>query len=143
MFYCSLPGTSQKTTALRRPVTKALALQGCIMKFAEFDDEKLLNVVKPLAEHTEKSWNKKSYEDFCLYLSDQFPEEEFNRQLEDSYDEFGIHTITSLVAIHRNPENVIVIWQVDFEKRKEPGLLMYCFIESEDKALIGGCTYHT
>jgi hypothetical protein len=122
---------------------KTLASQGCIMKFSELDDKELLDVVKPLAEHTEKSWNNKSYEDFFYYLSDQFSEEEFNRQLENSYDEFGIHTITDLVAIHRNPENVIILWQVDFERRKEPGLLMYCFIESEGKALIGGCTYHS
>ena len=112
------------------------------MKFLTLDDKELLQVVKPLAEHTENSWNQKSYEDFCHYLSDPFPEEEFSRQLKDSYDEFGIHTITDLVVIHRNPENVVVIWQVSFEKREEPGLLMYCFIEREGKALIGDCSYH-
>ena len=46
------------------------------------------------------------------------------------------------MALHRNPENVIVIWKVDFEKRKEPGLLMYEFEEHEGKVLISGCTYH-
>lgn len=122
--------------------SKALALQGCNMNFLKLDNKELLSVVKPLAEHTENSWNKKIYEDFCLYFSGQFPEKEFNRQLEDSYDKFGIHTITDFVAIHRNPDNVIVLWQVDFEKREEPGLLMYCFIESGGEVLIAGCTYH-
>ena len=113
------------------------------MKFSELNDKELLQAVKPLAEHTEAAWNNKSYGDFCHYLSEQFPEEEFNRQLEDSYDELGAHTLKDLVAIHRNPENVIAIWKVDFEKRKDQGLLMYCFIEVEGKPLIAGCTYHS
>ncbi|MBL4881585.1 MAG: hypothetical protein JKX82_09705 [Oleispira sp.] len=117
------------------------------MKFTKLDDKELLDVVKPLAEHTENSWNQKSYEGFCRFLYEGNPdgrlsEEEFNHQLEESYDTFGIHTIAELVVIHRNPENVIVIWKVDFEKRKELGLLMYRFIEHEGKALIDGCTYH-
>ncbi len=113
------------------------------MKLVKLDDKELLHVVNPLAEHTENAWNTKSFQDFCYFLSSEFPEEEFNRQLKESYDEFGIHTISDLVAIHRNPENVIVIWRVDFEKRNESGLLIYCFIESEGKVLISGCTYHS
>ena len=117
------------------------------MKFVELTDKEILDVVKPLAEHTENSWNQKDYEGFChFHLIDDpekvFPEEEFNRQIEESYDTYGIHTIAELVAIHRNPDHVIVIWKVGFENRKEPGLLIYGFKEYEGQVFVEGCSYH-
>jgi len=118
------------------------------MKFLELNDKEIIEIVKPLAEHTENSWNQKNYVDFCHYFLEEtpdrkFPEDEFNRQLEESYDEFGIHTISEFVALHRNPTNVIVIWKVEFENRKEPGLLTYVFEEYESKVLISGCNWRT
>ena len=114
------------------------------MKFSELSDQEVLNLVKPLAEHTENSWNQKDYEGFCrFHLTDEiFPEEEFNRQIEESYDTYGIHTIAELVAIHRNPDHVIVIWKVNFEHRKEPGLLIYGFKEHQGQMFVEGCSYH-
>jgi len=117
------------------------------MKFEDLSDQEILDIVKPLAEHTENSWNQKNYDGFCLYLLEEspeqrFPEEEFYRQIEESYDTYGHHTIADLVVIHRNPDHVIVIWKVDLEKRNEPGLLIYGFKEHEGKMLIEGCSYH-
>lgn len=117
------------------------------MKFIELSDKEIITIVKPLAEHTESSWNQKNYDGFCRYLLEKspdhkFPEEEFNKQIKESYDAYGSHTISEFVALHRNPENVIVIWKVDFEKRKDRGLLMYEFEEHEGKVLISGCSYH-
>jgi len=118
------------------------------MKFVELSEEEIITIVRPLAEHTENSWNLKSYDNFCRYLigdksGHQFPEDEFNKQIEENYDMYGRHTISKMVTLHRNPKNLIVLWEVDFEKRKEPGLLMYQFEEYEDKILISGCSYHT
>ena len=53
------------------------------MKFIELSDKEIITIVKPLAEHTESSWNQKSYDDFCRYLLEnnpyhKFPEEEFD-----------------------------------------------------------------
>jgi len=117
------------------------------MKFIDHTEKEILDIVEPLAEHTENAWNQKNYDGFCRYFLEEspeqrFPEEEFNKQIEESYDTYGSHTISEFVALHRNPENVIVIWKVDFEKRKEPGLLMYEFEEHEGKVLISGCSYH-
>ncbi|MFC3152285.1 hypothetical protein ACFOEK_14715 [Litoribrevibacter euphylliae] len=116
------------------------------MDITKLNDEELLKIVKPIAEHTENAWNEKSYEGFCKYLlkaapGQLIPEEVFNHQLENEYDRYGLHTIADLVAIHRNPDNVVVMWKVNFEKRPEPGLLMYCFIQYEDEVLIDGCIY--
>lgn len=117
------------------------------MKYASLSDAEILKIIKPLAEHTEGSWNRKDYDEFCKYLltespDKRLPEEEFNRQIEESYDTYGIHMISELVAIHRNPDNVIVIWKVNFEKREEPGLLIYGFKEHQGRILIEGCSYH-
>lgn len=113
------------------------------MESKELSDKEILDIVRPLAEHTENSWNEKNYSEFCRYLIDDgFPEEEFNRQIEENYDVYGRHTIADLVAIHRNPDHVIVLWRVDLEKRKEPGLLIYGFRERDGQVLIEGCSYH-
>ena len=117
------------------------------MDLIKLSDEEILKKVKPLAEHTENAWNQKNYEEFCRFLQAEkpehtFPEEEFKRQLKESYDIYGFHTMGEFVALHRNPENVIVLWKIHFEKRKEPGLLIYQFKEYEGKILISGCSYH-
>lgn len=129
------------------PVTQALALRGDDMKLLKLSDKEILDIVFPLAEHTENSWNQKNYEGFCLHhLKEKtehiFPKEEFNRQIEESYDIYGYHEIGDFVALHRNPENIIVLWKVKFEKRKEPGLLIYGFTERDGDVFIEGCSYN-
>ncbi|WP_261841401.1 hypothetical protein [Aliamphritea ceti] len=117
------------------------------MKTKGLSDKEILDLVQPLAEHTEQSWNNKNYSGFIQYFIDEnpsenFPEEEFNRQIEENYDSYGKHTISDLVAIHRNPDHVIVLWKVKLETRKEPGLLIYGFRERVGNVLIEGCSYH-
>jgi len=117
------------------------------MKLDKLSEKEIIEIVKPLAEHTENSWNQKNYDGFCRYLLKEnpeqgFPEDEFNRQIEESYDTFGHHTIGDLVTVHHNPDNIIVIWKVEFENREAPGLLIYSFKEFEGKVLIDGCSYH-
>jgi hypothetical protein len=117
------------------------------MDSRDLSDKEILDIVKPLAEHTENAWNEKNYNEFIRYFyeespSDTFPEEDFKRQIEENYDIYGKHTIADLVAIHRNPDHVIVLWKVELEKRKEPGLLIYGFKERAGQVLIEGCAYH-
>ena len=119
--------------------------------YENLTDDEVLAIVKPLAEHTENSWNQKDYQGFCRYLlensseggcEEHFPEAEFQRQLEENYPLHGDHKISDLVTIHRNPDHVIVIWKVTLEKRPEPGLLIYGFREHDGEILIEGCSYH-
>jgi len=117
------------------------------MNFYDLSDEGILDLVKPLAEHTENSWNQKNYDEFCRFFLEEnpeqkFPEDEFNRQIEESYDTYGAHTIADLVNMHRNPDYVIVIWKVGLENRRELGLLIYGFREHEGSMYIEGCSYH-
>lgn len=79
---------------------------------------------------------------FCRYLLEdlehKITEKKFNEQINKNYNTFGKHSITGFVALHRNPENVIIIWKVGFEKRQESGLLMYRFKEYDSKMLVEG-----
>lgn len=118
-----------------------------MMESTGLTDKEILDIVLPLANHTENSWNEKNYSEFIRYFieedpSEHFHEEEFNRQIEESYEEYGKHTIADLVTIHRNPDNVIVIWKLDLENRIEPGLLIYGFKNRDGQVLIEGCSYH-
>ena len=117
------------------------------MESKGLSDKEILDLVQPLAEHTEKAWNDKNYRDFIQYFIDEnpsehFQEEEFNRQIEESYDTYGKHTIADLVTIHRNPDHVIVLWKVALEHRQDPGLLIYGFRERDGQILIEGNSYH-
>lgn len=117
------------------------------METKGLSDKEILDRVKPLAEHTEKAWNDKNYAEFIRYFIDEnpeehFPEAEFNRQIEENYDTLGKHTLADLIAIHRNPDHVIVLWKVQLEKRSEPGLLIYGFREHQGRICIEGCSYH-
>ncbi|MCG8609269.1 MAG: hypothetical protein MI864_01920 [Pseudomonadales bacterium] len=117
------------------------------MRTEGLSDNEILDIVQPLAEHTENAWNGKNYTEFVRYFLEEDPEAhfleaEFNQQIEESYDTYGKHTITDLVAIHRNPDHVIVLWKVQLENRPEPGLLIYGFREHKGEVRIEGCTYH-
>ena len=115
------------------------------MRLTELKDSEILDIVKPLAVHTEESWNAKDYDSFCRYIREdpehEFTEENFNNQVKENYDTYGKHTIAELVTLHRNPDNIIIIWKVEFDKRKEPGLLTYKFKEKDNEVLIEMCTY--
>ena len=88
------------------------------MKLLELSDNELMDRVKPLAQHAEESWNKKSYKKFCRYIFEdpehKFIEQNFNKQINENFDTYGNHTIGEFVALHRNPENVIILWKVNF-----------------------------
>ena len=46
------------------------------------------------------------------------------------------------MTIHINPTNVIIIWEIDFEKRSEPGLGVYRFIETNGNIEVESSLHH-
>ena len=73
----------------------------------------------------------------CLKLSENFYE-----QIENNYDRLGMHTVKDFVVLHRNPENIVIMWKLGIEKRSEPGLIVYKFQDHNNKIVITGCTFH-
>ena len=100
-------------------------------------DNEILNIVKPIAENMENGWNENNYFKFSRdQTSDMkiaIDLTEFEKQRNESYPELGNHKLIDLVALHKNPDNLIVIWKMEFAKRKEPGLCIYYFKERNKK----------
>ena len=109
-------------------------------------DNELIDTLLPLAESMEEGWNQKNYDMFinnaAAEAKEAFTISHFNKEIERSYDKLGKHTIQNVVMLHKNPDNIIVIWKVKYEKRKEPGLLIYHFEERNNKIVISGSTNH-
>ncbi len=116
------------------------------MNFTEMSDNEILTIVRPLAEHTENAWNEKNYENFCQYLllepDHDFTPENFYEQIERNYERLGLHTVKEHIAIHKNPDNAVVMWKLGIENRAEPGVIIYIFTEHENEIVITGCTLH-
>ncbi len=116
------------------------------MNLIEMSEKEILDLVTPLAEHTEKAWNDKNYEMFCEHLliepEHDFTSDNFYDQIKRNYDKWGLHTVKDFIALNRNPENIVVMWELGIENREEPGVIIYKFTEHENKIVITGCTFH-
>lgn len=44
------------------------------MKIIDHTEKEILDIVEPLAEHTENAWNQKNYDGFCHYFLEESPE---------------------------------------------------------------------
>jgi len=109
-------------------------------------DEEILNALTPLAIDMENGWNENNYQKFSLNMTDDFRNqvdlEEFNKQRNEAYPKLGNHELSNLVVLHKNPDNIIIIWKMKYEKRNELGLAMYYFKELNDKIVIIGSMFH-
>ena len=99
-----------------------------------------------MATNLESGWNENDYNKFSHDLSQDMKEgvtiSEFNSQRDDAYSNLGNHLLSELVTIHKNPDNIMAIWKIKFEKRNEPGLGIYRFKEINNKLLIVGAMFH-
>lgn len=116
------------------------------MELLDQQQSDIINTLLPLAKNMEEGWNSKNYEMFMRDASagakNVFTKALFNKELERSYEKLGKHTVGDFVTMHKNPHNIIIIWKLIFEKRSEPGLLIYHFEEIDNNLLISGATYH-
>ena len=116
------------------------------MKFTELSDQEILEIVTPLVVDTENAWNNKNYKMFCQHLlidpEHEFTSENFYAQIEKKHTRLGAHTVKDCIALHRNPDNIVVMWEVGIECRDEPGVIIYKFTEQKNKIVITGCTFH-
>ncbi|MFW2373389.1 MAG: hypothetical protein ACN4GM_09745 [Gammaproteobacteria bacterium] len=116
------------------------------MKLLSNTDNEILNTLIILAENMENGWNENDYVKFSKDQTDEFRKQvdihEFNKQRNDAYGQLGSHEIIDFVTLHKNPDNIIIIWKMKFEKRDEHGLAIYYFKEINDKAVISGAMFH-
>ena len=116
------------------------------MKLLNKSDEEILNVLTPLAINMENGWNENNYDKFSLNMTDDFRNQvdlkEFDKQRNATYPKLGSHELSNLVELHKNPDNIIIIWKMKYDKRNELGLVVYYFKEINDKIVIIGSMFH-
>jgi len=109
-------------------------------------DVEILNALTPLAENMENGWNENNYDKFSIDITDDFRNQvnmhEFERQRNISYPKLGNHKLAELVTLHRNPDNIIIIWKLKYENRNELGLAVYHFKEINNRIQIIGSMFH-
>lgn len=116
------------------------------MSLQDSEDKEILEAVKPIAEQLEAGWNENDYQKFIKHVAIDKKESidinNFNKQRTESINVLGKSTLGQLVKIHKNPNNIVIIWEILFEKRPEPGLGVYRFIESNGTITVESSLHH-
>ena len=101
------------------------------MQHLTLTDNEILNIVKPIAENMENGWNENNYfkvsRDQTSDMKIAIDLTEFEKQRNESYPKLGNHKLIDLVALHKNPDNLIVIWKMSLQKEKNLGFAFLFF----------------
>jgi len=116
------------------------------MSIQELEEKELIELLTPIAQELESGWNDNNYEKFIHHVAKDMRESidinNFNKQRTEVITKLGKSTLGQLVKIHRNPNNVVIIWEIEFEKRPEPGLGVYRFIETNGTVKVESSLHH-
>ena len=116
------------------------------MEILKLSDEGIVNVVTPIALQMEEAWNNNNYDKFLEHVSlesrNKIDHASFISQRDEAIPELGKNTLKEIVTLHKNPDNVIVIWKVKFEKREETGLRIMFFKENNGRVVVDSSTCH-
>lgn len=63
---------------------------------------------------------------------------DFHKQRKEIMSELGKHLKMDFVAIHKNPDNLIVMWRLFFTHREMSALVTYIFCENKGQLQIAG-----
>ena len=110
-------------------------------------DQEILVIVSPMVERMLLGWDENDYAKFTSHFSDKFlqliTKEEFDKQRGTTFPQLGKHTNLKFIHIHRNPDNVVVIWEIAYTGRSMPALALCVFIKVEHgfvMSAVGLCT---
>lgn len=116
------------------------------MNIQDSSESEILDIVTPIAIALESAWNDNNYEKFIQHVAadkrDSLDINNFNRQRTEAINELGKSTLGRVVATHKNPENIVIIWEILFEKRAEPGIGVYRFSESHGTINVESSLHH-
>ncbi len=104
------------------------------MSIQESNVDEILEVVTPIAKQLETGWNENNYDKFIQHVAsdkkDSIDKDSFTKQRTEAIKELGKSTLGQPIKVHKNPNNVVVIWEILFDKRPEPGIGIYRFVET-------------
>ena len=110
------------------------------MSLLDKPDNEIIDLALPLVESMESGWDNDNYFVFTKSFSDSMKniitEENYNNQRKHIFPILGKHKCLELLILHRNTDNVTIIWKMYCEKREEPILLMCSFKDENNRISI-------
>ena len=99
-----------------------------------------LSVLTPIAQSMQVGWDEDDYEQFSEYFSENMKGyvdvENYSKQREEIFPDLGKHKKIELLATHKNPDEIIVMWRLYCTNRDTPALITYFFKENDGKVEI-------
>ncbi len=109
------------------------------MEIMELPDQQIIDVALPLVEAMEHGWDTDNYvqftQSFSEGLKNLISEENYSQQRNHIFPVLGKHKTLEFLTLHRNLDNVTIIWKMYCEKRQQP-ILLLCSFETENNAVV-------
>ena len=116
------------------------------MKIQNANEREIINKITPIVKELEKGWNNNDYEIFIQHVANDKKQlidiENFKQQRSNAIKELGKSSLGKLIKVHKNPGNVVAIWEIKFEKRSETGIGVYRFIETSEGIKVESSLHH-
>jgi len=110
------------------------------MSLFKLSDNELLSVLTPIAESMQVGWDEDNYDQFSEFFSESMKANvdkgNYSKQREVIFVDLGKHKKMELLATHKNPDEIIVMWRLHCTNRKTPALTTYFFKEKNGKVEI-------
>ena len=110
------------------------------MNLLDKSDQEIISIALPLVESMESGWDNDDYAVFTKSFSGKMKsiitKENYNEQRNHIFPILGKHKKLEFFTLHRNPDNVTIIWKMFCVKREEPILLMCSFLNEIDSVVI-------
>lgn len=114
------------------------------MELLNKSESEILDIVTPIAKNMIEAWSNDDYDNFIKYFTDPQKEsldlEKFSIQRSWIKD-LGTYSLNEIVTVHKNPDNIVVIWKIGFANRSELGIGVYRFREIKNQILVQSCIY--
>ncbi|MDH5217308.1 MAG: hypothetical protein OEX19_06420 [Gammaproteobacteria bacterium] len=111
------------------------------MELLNKTETEIIDIVTPIAKNMIEAWSKDDYDDFINYFHENSLSNEDFKTQRSWVQYLGVYSLDKLVELHKNPDNLVVIWKIKFANRKEPGIGLYRFIEENNQIKSKGCIY--
>ena len=116
------------------------------MSIQDMEEKELLESVTSIVKDLETGWNENDYEKFIQHVAidmkDSIDINNFKKQRIAAIKMLGKSSLGQPVKIHKNPNNIVIIWEILFEKRAEPGLGVYRFVETDGVIKVESSLHH-
>ncbi|MDH5395046.1 MAG: hypothetical protein OEW97_02130 [Gammaproteobacteria bacterium] len=111
------------------------------MELLNKTETEIIDTITPIAKNMIDAWSKDDYDSFINYFHENSLSHEDFKTQRSWVHYLGAYSLDKLVEIHKNPDNLVIIWKIKFANREELGIGIYRFIEENKQIKSKGCIY--